>query len=344
MYDILPIEIPFGERRFPMKRFFLFTLILSVLCLSVFAGGAADSSSSGADSWPSGKTIQMIIPFGAGGDTDLHCRVLTDLVSKELGVNIVCTNVTGTSGSIGARQVLDADPDGYTILWHQTSFLMASMLGIANFGYWDFDTACTVIDDKSSFVCSSASSDKFSNFDEFVEYGKEHPGELLTGLSIGGDSHLYTLILADKLGLDISYVDLDGTKDVIPAILNGSIDFSMGIYGTYKDYIENGDFNAMCYLSDEALDGSDTQTWKDLTGESFPIGKMFGYWFPKGTPQEIIDKFNDAVEKAVSSDEFKEHCANYYVTPAFKEGADAVAYLDDYYAVMQEYKDQLLVQ
>ena len=82
----------------------------------------------------------------------------------------------------------------------------------------------------------------------------------------------------------------------------------------------------------------------DLTGESFPIGKMFGYWFPKGTPQEIIDKFNDAVEKAVSSDEFKEHCANYYVTPAFKEGADAVAYLDDYYAVMQEYKDQLLVQ
>ena len=328
-----------------MKKFLAIILVLFSF-VPIFAGGASEGSdisdSQTADEWPSGKTIQMIVPFGAGGDTDLHCRVLTDLVAKELGVNIVCTNVTGTSGTIGARQVLDAAPDGNTILWHQTSFLMASLLGISEFSYEDFETACTVIEDNSSFLCVNANSDKFSTFEEFVAYGKAHPGELLTGVSIGGDAHLYTLIFADKLGIDISYVDLDGTREIVPALLNQDIDFHLAIYGTYKDYITSGDFSALAFLSPESLDGQGA-TWKDLTGEDFPIGKMFGYWFPKGTPKEIIDKFNAAVEKAVNSDEFKAHCAQYYVTPVFRSGNEAIDYLDNQYALMQDYKDQLLV-
>ena len=58
--------------------------------------------------WPNGKTVQMIIPFGAGGDTDLHCRVLTEMVAKELGVDIVCTNVTGTSGTAATAEAATA--------------------------------------------------------------------------------------------------------------------------------------------------------------------------------------------------------------------------------------------
>lgn len=319
-----------------MKR--IIALALALVCLLALSVPAlADAE------WPDGKTIQMIIPFGAGGDTDLHCRVLTDLVSKELGVDIVCTNVTGTSGAIAARQVLDSEPDGYTILWHQTSFLMASLLGISEFDYSDFTTACTVIEDMSSFLCVNADNGKFTNFEEFVQYAKDHPGELLCGASIGGDAHMYTLMLCDQLGIDVTYVDLDGTNELIPALLNNEIDFTLGIYGTYGEYVRNGDFAALAYLSDEALDGSDTPTWKELTGESFPIGKMFGYWFPADTPQEIVDAFNEAVETAVNSDEFKEHCAEYFITPVFRGNEDAVEYLDDQYALMQNYKDALLV-
>ena len=319
-----------------MKR--IVALILALVCLLALAVPATAESM-----WPNGKTIQMIIPFGAGGDTDLHCRVLTDLVSKELGVDIVCTNVTGTSGTIAARQVMDSEPDGYTILWHQTSFLMASLLGVSEFDYSDFTTACTVIEDMSSFVCVNANNGKFTTFDEFVQYGKDHPGELLCGASIGGDAHMYSLMLVDKLGIDVTFVDLDGTNELIPALLNNDIDFTLGIYGTYGEYVRNGDFAALAYLSDEALDGSDTPTWKAVTGESFPIGKMFGYWFPAETPQEIVDAFNAAVETAVNSEAFQEHCANYFITPVFRGGADAVEYLDNQYGLMQNYKDDLLV-
>ena len=314
-------------------------LILALVFLLACTSAMAEPNG-----WPSGKTVQMIIPFGAGGDTDLHCRVLTDLIARELGTDIVCTNITGTSGTIAARQVKDSAADGYTILWHQTSFLMASLLGVSEFDYSDFDTACTVIEDTSSFLCVNANNGKFSNFDEFVQYGKDHPGELLAGVSVGGDAHLYTLMLADLLGLEISYVDLDGTNELIPALLNNDIDFTLGIYGTYKEYIASGDFAALSYLSDEAPDGSAVPTWKSLTGESFPIGKMFGYWFPQGTPQEIIDAFNAAAEKAVASEEFKAHCQQYYITPIFRQGEQAVTYLNDQYALMNQYKDALLIQ
>ena len=146
------------------------------------------------------------------------------------------------------------------------------------------------------------------------------------------------------MGIEVSYVDLDGTAEIIPALLNNDIDFSLGIYGTYGAYVANGDFKALAFMSDEALDGSDCPTWKDITGESFPIGKMFGYWFPKGMDQANIDKFNAAVEKSVNSDEFKAHCAQYYITPVYRGGSDAVTYLDNQYGIMNQYKNALLVQ
>ena len=294
--------------------------------------------------WPAGKTIQMIIPFSAGGDTDLHCRTLTDLVAKELGTDIVCTNVTGTSGTIAARQVMESANDGYTILWHQTSFLMASLMGISEFDYTDFVTADTVIEDMSCFLCVNANNGKFSDFEEFVQYAKENPGALRCGVSIGGDAHLYTLVMADLLGIELTYVDLDGTNEIIPALLNQDIDMTLGIYGTYKEYVENNEFAALAYFGDESPEGSNIPTWKSLTGESFPIGKMFGYWFPAGTSQDIVDTFNSAVEKVTESDEWKEHCASYYITPVFRADEDAVTYLDDQYELMKKYKDVLLGQ
>ncbi len=294
--------------------------------------------------WPGGKTIQMIIPFGAGGDTDLHCRVLTDLVSKELGVDIVCTNVTGTSGTIAARQVMESANDGYTILWHQTSFLMASLMGVSEFDYTDFTTACTMIEDMSSFLCVNADNGKFTDFEEFVQYAKAHPGELLVGTSIGGDAHLYTLIMADLLGIELTYVDLDGTSEIIPALLNQDVDLTIGIYGTYGEYVNNGEFAALAYFGDEAPEGTGIPTWKSIEGESFPIGKMFGYWFPADMPEDIVNTFNQAVEKVTASDEWKEHCASYYITPVYRAGEEAVTYLDGQYELMQGYREALVPQ
>ncbi len=317
-------------------------LVLFVLATLVLAASSATIVS--AAEWPGSKTIQMIVPFGAGGDTDLHCRVLTNLVSKELGSDIVCTNVTGTAGTIAARQVLGSAPDGNTIMWHQTSFLMASLLGVSEFDYTDFTTANTVIEDKSSFICVNANNGKYSNFQEFVEYAKANPGAVLVGTSIGGDAHLFAMIMADALGIEVTYVDLDGTQEIIPALLNNDIDMTVAIYGTYGEYVRNGDFAALAYFGDKSPAGIDLPTWKSLKGENFPIGKMFGYWFPKDTPRAIVDAFNAAVEKAANSEEWKKHCAAYYITPVFRKDGAAVEYLDGQYALMGMHKDMLTVR
>lgn len=314
----------------------LFVSLIMALAMAVCTGAFAAE-------WPGSKTVQMFVPFGAGGDTDLHCRVLTDLVAKELDASIVCTNVTGTAGTIAARQVMGKAPDGYTIMWHQTSFLMASLLGVSEFDYTDFTTACTVIEDMSSFLCVNAKNGKFSNFEEFVSYGKANPGDILVGTSIGGDAHLYTLILADALGIELTYVDLDGTNEIVPALLNQDVDMTIGIWGTYREYVNTGDFAALAYFGDKTPDAS-IPSWHSITGKSFPIGKMFGYWFPKNTPREIVDTFNRAVEAATNSEKWKTHCAAYFITPVFRKNADAVKYLDEQYALMGKYKDALVVR
>lgn len=322
-----------------MKR--LVPLFLSAAM--VMAVGATNVMA--ADAWPGKETIQMIIPFSAGGDTDLHCRVLTELVAKELGTDIVCTNVTGASGSVAARQVLDSANDGNTILWHQTSFLMASLTGISEFDFHDFTTACTVIEDATNFLCVNTKNEKFSDLDSFIEYAKANPGDLLVGAGVGGDGHLYCLIMEDAMGVEFTYVDLDGSNEIIPAMLNQDVDLEIGLYSGRKEYLENGDMEMLVYFGDESLEGyEDVPLWKDEMGESFPLAKMFGYWFPADTSQEIVDTFNAAVEKAVNSEEWKAHCEAYYLDSPFRTGEDAVAYLDAQYEVMEQFRDALLGQ
>lgn len=304
--------------------------------------GAAESKAS-ETAWPNGETIQMIIPFSAGGDTDLHCRVLTELVAEELGVDIVCTNVTGSSGTIAARQVMDSANDGNTILWHQTSFLMASLTGVSEFDYHDFTTACTVIEDATNFLCVNPNNEKFSDLDSFIEYAKENPGDLLVGAGIGGDGHLYSLIMEDAMGVEFTYVDLDGSNEIIPAMLNQDVDVEIGLYSGRKEYLENGDLEMLLYFGNESLEGyEDVPLWKDVMESEFPLAKMFGYWFPAETPQEIVDTFNAAVEKAVNSDTWKEHCEAYYLDSPFRTCDDAVEYLDAQYAVMEQFREALL--
>ncbi|MDR0585048.1 MAG: tripartite tricarboxylate transporter substrate binding protein [Treponema sp.] len=326
-----------------MKKVVLFLGVV-LLTTMAFAGGQQGGGGSPDAAWPN-KAIQVFIPWGAGGDTDLHGRTLSELVAKELGATIVCANMPGTAGTIAARQVLNSPKDGYTALWSQTSFLISSAVGIADFSYKDLETVATVIEDDSNLFLINKKIGKFKDVQDYMNYGRANSGAIKDGIEVGTDAHLASLIFGDALGVQLTRVDLGGTNARIPALLNGDIDSTQAVYGTYKAYIDSGDFVPLVMLGSKRLSQiPNIPTLKEATGKDFSYTKIFGYWMPPGTDKAIVDKFAAAVQKAVNSAEFKAHCDKYYITPSARIGADAKSFLDNQYDTILKYKDAMVVK
>ena len=313
-----------------MKKFAVSLLLL--LSLSLFAAA-------GEVNWPT-KMLQVYLPWNAGGDTDLHCRKICEIIQKDLGVPVVVTNMAGAAGTVAARHVKDSAPDGYTLLFSQSSFLVASLIGVADFNYTALEVACTVVEDNSSVLLVKSGDNRFTDMKSFIEFGKEN--DLLYGTSIGGHSQIQGLTVSEALGIQITSVDVGGTSDVIPALLIGDIDFAIGIYGTYKAYIDSGDFLPLAIVGPERVSGADIPSIVEF-GSDYLFTKLFGFYFPKGTDWAIIDKFNAAVKTAVYSEAFAEYAKIYNITPIFRGGKDALTYHDEQFGIMVPFKS-LMVQ
>lgn len=302
-----------------------------LLALSLFTSAFAVA---GEVNWPT-KMLQVYLPWNAGGDTDLHCRKICEIIQKDLGVPVIVTNMAGAAGTVAARHVRDSAPDGYTILFSQSTFLVASLIGVADFSYKDLEVACTVAEDNSSVLVVKSGDDRFTDMKSFIEYGRDN--DLLYGTSIGGHSQIQGLTVAEALGIQITAVDIGGTAEVIPALLSGDIDFAIGIYGTYKAYIDSGDYNALAIVGPTRVPGADIPSITEF-GPDYLFTKLFGFYFPKGTDWAIIDKFNAAVEKAVNSEAFAEYAKIYNITPIFRGGKDALDYHDEQFGIMVPFK------
>ncbi len=284
--------------------------------------------------WPK-QPINVIVSFGAGGDTDILCRKLTEQMSKELGVDIVCSNVTGSSGTVAARQVKDSAADGYNVLWHQSSFFVASATGIADFDYTDFEIAGVAVEEVSD--CLMVRKGVYEDMNAFIEAAKANPGGLNYGTSLGGYSHMQALAVADAFGVEFNIVDIGGGSETIAALLAGDIDFVITTSNYARTYVGSGDCDVLCVVANDRCDA--TPDWPAMSefGHDCDITKIFGFYMPKGTDQAIIDKWCDAMEKALNSAEYKEVCEQYAVTPCFCEGEEALKLHDEQFELAKKY-------
>lgn len=289
--------------------------------------------------WPT-QPINVIVSFAAGGDTDILCRKLSEEISKDLGVAVVCTNVTGSSGTVAARQVKDSDPDGYTVLWHQSSFLVASATGIADFDYTDFEIAGVAVEEVSD--CLMVRKGAYQDMNDFIAAAKANPGGLNYGTSLGGYSHMQALAVADAFGVEFNIADIGGGSETIAALLAGDIDFVITTSNYARTYVDSGDCDVLCVVANERCDI--TPDWPAMSefGQPCNITKIFGFYMPKGTDPAIVEKWSAAVERAVNSEAYAEVCEQYAVTPAFCEGEEALALHDEQYEVAKKYAAMMI--
>ena len=135
-----------------MRKIIVLALTALLLLSSVFAQGQAEANST----YPE-KGITMIVPYGAGGTTDVSGRKFAALLSKELGVSVTVVNQAGASGSIGCQAALDAVPDGYTVLFTAESLGTQRVMGLSDLSYADYKIISPMVNDPKVIVVAKNS-------------------------------------------------------------------------------------------------------------------------------------------------------------------------------------------
>ncbi len=259
------------------------------------------------------KAINMIVPYSAGGTTDLTGRQLAIQLEKYLGQSIIIVNQGGASGSIGTKTVFDAKTDGYTILFSADSLGTQRVMGISEMSYDDFSPIMLVTNDPKVIVVNKTS--KYERLEDLIDDMKARPGKVkMSYTGPGGSGHVQSLIY-NKLGLDMALTAYPGGSDCIVAVLGNQVDFTNSNFSTVTGYLENGDLRLLGISATYRLDKyPSVPTLAEIIPEA---GKYLETPFTplsllvhKDVPGEIQNILREAAQRAVAENEWKDYVSN----------------------------------
>ena len=248
------------------------------------------------------RAIKLIVPWAAGGDTDLIFRPLAPLLQKYLGQPIVIANVGGASGTVGEREASGAAPDGYTLFGAHDFIHSVYFGGMIDIKYdAAFEPVCMVSSTPS--VITVGAKTPWKTFKELVEDAKKRPDQIVVGASLGSTSQYSIAIAANAAGVTFKYVPYDGTAKRMNALLGGHIDVGDSNL-TQKGKVDAGLLRFLANMSEKRTTGlEDVPTLKEL-GYNVTYSVNRGMMVPKGTPAAVIAKLNDACAQATREPEF----------------------------------------
>jgi tripartite-type tricarboxylate transporter receptor subunit TctC len=248
------------------------------------------------------RAIKLIVPWAAGGDTDVIFRPLANLLQKELKQPVVIANVGGASGTVGEREAAGAAPDGYTVFGSHDFIHSVYFGGMTDIKYSDaFMPVCMVSSTPS--VITVGSKTPWKTFKELVEDAKKRPGQITVGASLGSTSQYSIALAAKAAGVKFKYVPYDGTAKRMTARLGGNIDIGDSNL-TQKSKVDAGLLRFLANMSEKRTPGlENVPTLKEL-GYNVTYAVSRGMMVPKGTPAAVIAKLNDACAKATKDPEY----------------------------------------
>ncbi|MDR1931783.1 MAG: tripartite tricarboxylate transporter substrate binding protein [Spirochaetales bacterium] len=295
------------------KLAFLFLIVCLVLIpVSVFAGGGADSAPAG---FPT-KTIRVLVPYGAGGNSDLNARIIADIATQQKfipgGQSMIVTNLEGAATMNAIQALLDADPDGHTIMLHQSSITAQYNLGNIKYNYTDFTPIAQVFE--SPLMHSARADNPFNTLEEAVQYATANPGKVRWAhTGVGQSSYIACEVLwSNYHGRDIhdifKILAYTGGADSAPAQLGGDIDIRTGSALDTMSYVDAGQIKLLALSGNERLSITpDTPSYKDLgLDDRYNIHQ--GFFCRKEVPAETVRILQEIIFKAVDHPRYKEFC------------------------------------
>lgn len=255
-----------------------------------------------AEDFPS-RSMIMIIPFAAGGPTDVLGRIIAQRMGEVLGQTIVVENVGGAGGMAGSKRVADARPDGYTFeigtvgthAQNQSLYQHPLYNSVTDF------TPVALIAEVP-IVLIARKDLPVKNLQEFVAYAKANQAKMHFGSGgAGAASHLGCVVLNVAMGTDITHVPYKGGGLAMQDVIAGRIDIECEIMTTVKSHIDSGDVKALAILSktrSPVEPNLPTALEQGLDAQAYTWNAVF---LPKGVPPEIVSKLNSAVVQAMKT-------------------------------------------
>ena len=283
-----------------------------ILALGVACGGAAI-----AQNYPS-KPVRLIVPFPAGGATDVLARAISQYASDKLGQPIVIDNKPGAGGTIGSELAAKAEPDGYTLLIATGSTHSIGPLVNPKTPYnvqRDFVPIVDVANTTTVMMASNTLGVK--NLQDFIKVAKAQPGKLNFGSSGNGtNSHLTGELFKAQAGVFMTHIPYRGTGLVFNDMVSGQVHMLMDNVVTAMPHIKEGRLTILGVTSLKRLPFlPDVPTLHEQGLKGFDVGNWFGIYAPRGTSAEVVQKVNAAFNAALKEPELQKKMALLGATP-----------------------------
>jgi tripartite-type tricarboxylate transporter receptor subunit TctC len=249
--------------------------------------------------WPTGP-VKIIVPFTAGGASDLLTRLIAERLTSKLGQNFVVDNRTGAGGNIGMDAVRTAAPDGNTISSATIGTLAINQFLFSKMSYdpvRDFDYSSMIWENCNVLVVSPKHPAKTAK--EFLTWAKKQPqGVTFGSAGVGTTPHLAGELFATRNGLKALHIPYRGAAQSMPALMAGDTDFAIDNIASYMPLIKAGKVIALAVTSTERWPTlPDVPTMVQVGIKDFIITSWGAFVLPKGTPTAIITKLSDALKE-----------------------------------------------
>jgi tripartite-type tricarboxylate transporter receptor subunit TctC len=283
----------------PSRRFSLSVGAALALSTLPFAARAQD--------FPN-RTIRIVVPFAAGGPTDLMARTIAKSMSESIGKTVIIDNRPGGGGVIGMNEIMRSPADGYTLV-------MPSIIAVTNpalMPHYPFDTLrdfipLTVVGSIPHVVVVLPDYTA-KTLQDLVALAKAKPDTLSYGSTgVGTSSHLSAALFAQRAGIKVAHVPYRGASPAIQDLLGGRIQFMFLDMSTALPQIKSGRLRALAEAPAERFIGlPDVPTVAEQGYPGFDVRCWYGLMLKSGTPAPIVDKLYAEVKKALGSGEIKD--------------------------------------
>jgi tripartite-type tricarboxylate transporter receptor subunit TctC len=251
------------------------------------------------------RAVTLIVPFAAGGPTDVCARIVGDHMSRTLGQQFIVENVVGAGGTTGSTRTMRAAPDGYTIQIGQTGTHAASVALYPNLAYRpdvDFEPIGLVV--VPPILIVARKDFPANDLREFMAYARANPDKLnMAHAGVGSITHFTCLMLNAMLGIRPALVPFTGSAPAINALVAGQVDYICDPTPDIVQQLRGGTLKVYAIASPTRSPIlPDIPTTIEAGLPDFQVTSWYGLFAPKNTPKPILDKLTDALDAALENE------------------------------------------
>lgn len=299
----------------------LTSLVLTSTMVFTLAGcGGTDTADSGDSAttdlegsetattdWPSGP-ITVNVAAKAGGGTDLYTRLITTPWQQSLDESVAVVNFD--NAAVAYQTTANEEPDGQTLLAGHPTLLCSYVTGATDVNPMEDLSIVAAMQDMGSQVLVVPPDAPYDDFNGFVEYAKEHPGELVAGIQTGGSSHFMCGLIEQEAGIDLKFVEAANETDKLTNVAGGFLDLGICTVANSESYENDGKVKVIGVInsSGENIEGKPSN-WDTLQNQGYPNISWGGniYLFaPGGTDEATLEAINASLEAVLDDETYNE--------------------------------------